>query len=92
LTQVGLIKRIISALGIEHEPICHTPALEKPLTKDLDGNPPDCSFNYASVIGMLGYLQSKSRPDPMRSHEEAAQVDWSISQRHNQRRIGASSK
>ncbi|KAG7349585.1 reverse transcriptase RNA-dependent DNA polymerase [Nitzschia inconspicua] len=85
LTQKGLIKRIISALGIEHEPAVHTPATSIPLTKDLDGDPPDGSFNYASVIGMLGYLQANSRPDitfavsaaarfthsPRRSHEEA---------------------
>jgi Reverse transcriptase (RNA-dependent DNA polymerase) len=85
LTQVGLIKRIISALGIENEPAVHTPSTTVPLTKDLDGDPPDGSFNYASVIGMLGYLQSNSRPDitfavssaarfthfPRRSHEEA---------------------
>ncbi|KAG7374494.1 reverse transcriptase RNA-dependent DNA polymerase [Nitzschia inconspicua] len=63
LTQTGLIKRIISALGIEHEPAVQTPATSIPLTKDLDGDPPDGSFNYASVIGMLGYLQANSRPD-----------------------------
>jgi hypothetical protein len=50
-----------------------------------EGDPPDGSFNYASIIGMLGYLQSNSRPDiayavssaarftnhPRRSHEDA---------------------
>jgi hypothetical protein len=85
LTQVGLIKRIIAALGVEHDPIVHTPTTLNPLVKDEDGDPPDGKFNYASVIGMLGYLQSNSRPDitfavssaarfshnPRRSHEEA---------------------
>ncbi|KAG7373658.1 reverse transcriptase RNA-dependent DNA polymerase [Nitzschia inconspicua] len=85
LTQKGLILRIIAALGIENEPAVHTPAAATPLVKDLDGDPPDGSFNYASVIGMLGYLQSNSRPDiafavssaarfthhPRRSHELA---------------------
>ncbi|KAG7369081.1 reverse transcriptase RNA-dependent DNA polymerase [Nitzschia inconspicua] len=85
LTQKGLILRIIAALGIEKEPAVHTPAAATPLVKDLDGDPPDGSFNYASVIGMLGYLQSNSRPDiafavssaarfthhPRRSHELA---------------------
>ncbi|KAG7368580.1 reverse transcriptase RNA-dependent DNA polymerase [Nitzschia inconspicua] len=87
LTQKGLILRIISALGIENEPAVHTPAAATPLVKDLDGDPPDGTFNYASVIGMLGYLQSNSRPDiafavssaarfthhPRRSHEIALQ-------------------
>jgi hypothetical protein len=85
LTQVGLIKRIIAALGIEHEPAVHTPTSPTPLVKDAEGDPPDGSFNYASVIGMLGYLQSNSRPaityavssaarfthSPKRSHEDA---------------------
>lgn len=85
LTQAGLIKRIIAALGVEHDPIVHTPTTLNPLVKDEDGDPPDGKFNYASVIGMLGYLQSNSRPDitfavssaarfshnPRRSHEDA---------------------
>jgi hypothetical protein len=85
LTQTGLIKRIIAALGIENAPAVSTPAATTPLVKDLDGDPPDGTFNYASVIGMLGYLQSNSRPDiayavssaarfthnPRRSHEDA---------------------
>ncbi|KAG7370589.1 reverse transcriptase RNA-dependent DNA polymerase [Nitzschia inconspicua] len=74
-------------LGIENEPAVHTPAAATPLVKDLDGDPPDGTFNYAIVIGMLGYLQSNSRPDiafavssaarfthhPRRSHEISLQ-------------------
>jgi hypothetical protein len=85
LTQVGLIERIISALGVEHETIVHTPSSPDPLVKDAEGDPPDGKFSYPSVIGMLGYLQSNSRPDisyavssaarfthnPKRPHEEA---------------------
>jgi hypothetical protein len=51
LTQLGLIKRIIDPTGLT------------PLTKDSEGDPPDGSFNYTSIIGMLCYLQSNSRPD-----------------------------
>jgi hypothetical protein len=85
LTQVGLIRRIIDALGVENDPIVHTPTTLIPLVKDAEGDPPDGTFNYRSVIGMLGYLQSNSRPDitfavssaarfshdPKRSHEQA---------------------
>jgi hypothetical protein len=63
LTQLGLIKRIIAALGREHEHVVHTPTGLTPLTKDSEGDPPDGSFNYASIIGILCYLQSNSRPD-----------------------------
>ena len=57
----------------------------QPLVKDEDGQPCDGSYSYASVIGMMQYLQNHSRPDityavsqcarfthaPKRSHEEA---------------------
>jgi hypothetical protein len=59
LTQSGLIQRIISALGIEQQSVVHTPNTSTPLVKE-DGDPPDGKFSHASVIGMLGYLQSNS--------------------------------
>ena len=84
LTQEGLTDRIISALGCENLPGVKTPA-DKVLGKDEDGEPANCTFNYASVIGMLWYLYGHSRPDlgfavsqaarfafaPKRSHELA---------------------
>ena len=84
LTQKGLIKRIIEALGCEDGRTYNTPASE-PLPMDKDGDPADGKFNYASVIGMLQYLQAHTRPDitmavsqcarfvhsPKRSHEAA---------------------
>ena len=30
---------------------------------DADGDPPDGTYSYASVVGMLQYLQAHSRPD-----------------------------
>jgi hypothetical protein len=85
LTQSGLIKRIIEVLEVGCLPIKQTPAAAEPSTKDEDGERPDGSFNYASVIGMLQYLQNHLRPDitfavsqcaryfhsPRRSHELA---------------------
>ena len=84
LTQEGLAKRIVSALGCDDLPAVSTPA-DDVLGKDEDGEPPCCTFNYASVIGMLWYLYGHSRPDigfavsqaarfsfaPRRSHELA---------------------
>ena len=85
LTQKGLISRIIEAMAIEHLPVTKVPAKRGVLPKDEDGEPPNGNFNYASVVGMLQYLQAHSRPDitfavsqcaryaysPKRSHEEA---------------------
>ena len=84
LTQTGLIERILEALGVQHLPAVATPA-EQVLGRDEEGDPPNCTFNYASVIGMLWYVYGHSRPDlgfavsqaarhafaPKRSHELA---------------------
>ena len=84
LTQKGLTARIIDALGVRGRRVCHTPA-SQPLPIDKDGDPPNGNYSYASVIGMMQYLQAHSRPDitiavsqcaryvhsPKRSHEEA---------------------
>ena len=85
LTQTGLINRITTALNVGHLPATKTPTSGPPLVKDEDGDPPNGLFNYASVVGMLQYLQAHSRPDitfavsqcarfvhsPRRSHEKA---------------------
>jgi hypothetical protein len=85
LTQQGLAKRVVEALDLGNQPRKLTPASSEPLVKDDDGDPPNGAYSYASVIGMLQYLQGHSRPDityavsqcarfvhsPKRSHEEA---------------------
>lgn len=63
LTQTGLIDRIVKALDIGHLPKKYTPAIKEPLTKDLLRDPPQGTYSYASVIGMLQYLQGHPRPD-----------------------------
>jgi hypothetical protein len=63
LTQTGLIDRIIAATGMTDCRGNRTPATQKPLVKDLDGEPMDETWNYRSVVGMLLYLSNNSRPD-----------------------------
>ena len=58
LTQKGLSKQIIEALQVEDLPAVSTPD-DSVLGKDVDRDPPNCSFNYAS-IGMLWYLYGHS--------------------------------
>jgi hypothetical protein len=90
MTQEGLINRVIEALSldVDHSTQQKTPCLKTPLTKDLDGDPPQEAFSYASVIGMLLYLSGHSQPDisysvscaarftfcPRRSHEQALKL------------------
>jgi hypothetical protein len=63
LTQMGLIVRIIKALGVEAEHGMTTPAAHKALHIDKNGDPPQGHYSYSSMIGMLQYLQGHSIPD-----------------------------
>ena len=65
LKQTGLIDRILEALGLDSKLSTNkwTPAETTPLVKDEDGEPPQGSFSYSSVVGMLLYLSGHSRPD-----------------------------
>ena len=63
MTQVGLTDRIIKALNIGDLPIKRTPAEYGCLGKNEFGDPPQGTYSYPSVIGMLQYLQGHSRPD-----------------------------
>ena len=49
-----------------------TPASMKPLHKDEDEDPPLNDFNYRSVVGMLMYLASNTRPDISYAVHQAA--------------------
>jgi hypothetical protein len=63
LTQKGLTQQFINVLlQVNDLPAVDTPA-DQVLGKDTKGNPPNCAFNYVSVIGMLWCLYRHSRPD-----------------------------
>jgi hypothetical protein len=65
MKQTVLIDCIVEALGLDSKMSTpkFTPAEATPLTKDKDGEPPQGSFSYASVVGMLLYLSGHTRPD-----------------------------
>ncbi|KAL7547469.1 hypothetical protein ACHAWF_011772 [Thalassiosira exigua] len=65
LTQPGLIKKVVEALGLctKYSTALATPSEKAPLPRDLSGVPYTGSINYASVIGMLLYITGHSRPD-----------------------------
>ena len=75
LTQVGFTKHVIEALQIEGLPPALTPS-DGVLGKDLNGDPPNCAFNYASVIGMAWYLYGHSRPDLGFAMSQAARYSF----------------
>jgi hypothetical protein len=85
ISQKGLTKRIVEALQIEHLRPKQTPAAREALVADKEGEVADGTYSFPSVVGMLQYLRSHSRPEitfavsqcarftqnPRRSHEVA---------------------
>ena len=65
LLQIGPIDRVLDVLGLNKENTHqrNEPASSVPLGKDEDGPLRREDWSYASVIGMLLYLSSNSRPD-----------------------------
>ena len=59
LTQLGLDKHL-DIMQIDHLPPKKTPAALEALPMDKDGEMADGTYNYASVVGMLQYLQAHS--------------------------------
>ena len=58
------------------------PVTSKVMGEDPEGDPPDCAFNYASVIGMLWYLYSHSRPDLGMAVSQAARFSFAPKRSH----------
>jgi len=63
LTQIGLIKQIIEAMGIVGSNPKATPAETEALPAKKQGDPTESSFNYVRIVGMLQYLQGHTRSD-----------------------------
>jgi hypothetical protein len=81
LTQVGLIDRIIEALGVQDMAPVATPATDC-IGKDVDGDPAEGMFSYASVIGMLQYLYRQTRPDLGFALSQCARFAWCPKRSH----------
>jgi hypothetical protein len=83
--QQGLIEKILKHCNMMECNTKSTPANQTPLGSDTSGPLFDRSFDYASIVGMMMYLSSNSRPDiqfavhqcarfthnPKRSHGDA---------------------
>jgi len=84
MLQMGLIDRIISALGLDGEMSnsTRTPALESPLPKDAQGDPHDMCFNYAIVVGMAMYLCNDSRPEITFAVHQCARHSFNPKRKH----------
>ena len=63
MTQEGLTNKVLRTVGMTESGKKATPDGTSPLGSDGEGKPFNEIWGYASVIGMLLYLSSNSRPD-----------------------------
>ena len=82
MTQTGLISKIIETAGmVDCNPNC-TPSSTTPLGSDPDGEPMDEVWNYRSIIGMLLYLTTNTRPDCALAVSQAARFSHDPKKSH----------
>ena len=82
MTQSGLIKKIITATGMENCNPNKTPAVKACLGKDINGDNMTSNFNYRSVVGMLIYLSGNTRPDITFAVSQVARFTHAPKQSH----------
>ena len=82
LTQKGLIKKIIGATGMESCNPRWTPANQVALGSDPDEPMMSESWSYSSIVGMLLYLSTNTRPDIAFAVSQVARFSHSPRQTH----------
>jgi Reverse transcriptase (RNA-dependent DNA polymerase) len=82
LTQKGLIAKIITETGLQSCKPNLTPASQLALGRDDDGPRMTESWSYRSVIGMLLYLCTNTRPDISFAVSQAARFSSDPKQSH----------
>jgi hypothetical protein len=82
MTQKGLIAKIIQAAGMTDCNPNWTPASLTPIGSDPDGEPMNETWNHQSIIGMLLYLTTNTRPDCALAVLQAARFSHSPKASH----------
>jgi len=83
LLQTGLINKVLEAAGMQDSNPNHVPAAATPLGKnELDEDWPQHPWKYSSIVGMLIYLSTNSRPDITYSVSCAARFNSNPKQCH----------
>jgi hypothetical protein len=82
MTQTGLIDRIISTTGLINANPNRTPTTQEALGKDPNGQDMKEPWSYRSVIGMLLYLSTNTRPDIAFAVSQAARFSNNPKQSH----------
>jgi hypothetical protein len=82
LTQKGLIKKIISATNMENCNPNWTPAATSALGMDPDSELMTEEWSYPSIVGMLLYLSTNTRPDIAFTVSQVERLGYSPKQFH----------
>lgn len=82
MSQTGLIQKIVDAAGMNDCNPNKTPATRECLGSDPDGPPMEESWNYRSIVGMLLYLSTNSRPDISFAVSQVARFSHNPKQSH----------
>jgi len=82
MTQTGLIDRIAEATGLAECNRNFTPTTQEALGSDPEGLPMKEKWNYRSIIGMLLYLSTNTRPDIAFAVSQAARFSNEPKQSH----------
>jgi hypothetical protein len=84
LTQRDLIKKVITPTGLDECKPNWTPASTLALRMDPDGPPMQETWSYPSIIGMLLYLATNTRPDTSFAVSQVARFNHNPKQSHAQ--------
>ena len=82
LTQRGLIDMVLATAGMENCNPNFVPAMQVALGSDPEGAPFKETWLYSSVVGMLMYLATNSRPDIAFAVSQVARFNHSPKQSH----------
>lgn len=82
MTQPGLIKKIINATGMMDCNPNWTPATNMALSTDPEGEPMQENWSYPSIVGMMLYLSTNTRPDIAYAVSQVARFGHSPKKSH----------
>jgi hypothetical protein len=90
MTQHGLIKKFLTAIGMENCNAKTTPCSTTPLGSDVDGKRHDEEWEYASAVGMLMYLAGNAHPEIQFAVHQCARFTHSPRKSHTEaiKRVG----
>jgi hypothetical protein len=82
LTQTGLIDKVITATGMQDCNSLSTPTGKDELHRDKDGPAFNEKWKYSTIVGMLLYLSSNTRPDITFAVRQCARYSHNPKQSH----------